>query len=679
MASTNNHDNDFLSTIGNLCLKVNKKVPFLSESVSEVSLLKENFVDKTAQEIESWISDSTKVIIDATKKFRDDSTLDPPKPFEQNKLFTLFPSSNEPASALCQVILWSLLNDECHESIVKSLMCAKRGKDALPQKSSDTSAVQLWAWLQSCVYCTKSAVKYSCKSMRTKAAKDESSYDTAERSLLRTIIPELCFASSAISRSVMFFSLIGIHAIPLHCLARPIPGAQLKHSSIAHDKDMVLAATKQYLNYLKSKPKVETISSVKAVVGKRDVSKWTLPSCDILTFMLQHREILNQFQRWRRHGCSQQHISGGKACIPQKNKALILKENRMTEDEKFQSPLARECSPKNNDLATYSDISPKLQALKQKISIKFGTERAIQAQAEKIAGRELTELYRKSIGHFAPARIAALSASLKALLKRENPSKLSLGERVLVKVFSEAMEEKPFSNVNHGTSQLQQILQQLSETLFAGDKYTVSIAQAKYKVPVSNDLFWKTHFEDICENCFAECQAPMKRGKRKYSILKKENEGKKKSFVEEKQAGAVQRSLMRAKKRQVNDDSDDDGPVRSLEIALKLAKEKPWGKGGRKSRRISEKEKNANMVDLSNETETAAAARNFGIQDGLEMGTSTQIRKKEQTISARKEKIQTEPKSENKKMCMEEDYKKSSNKPMKIRRSPRKRKKAVHK
>ena len=201
----------------------------------------------------------------------------------------MFPIHNKAGSVIVQLILWSCLSQACHNSITNCLNDAREGNNAFPQQTNSASKGMLWTWLQSYTFCIKTAVHYSCKYILAKVHDDGEKLTLIRKHIYNTFIIETSIISGTISRSSGFFTMIGTNAQPLHCLMSPKPRPQPYGTSGAQHNNMAVAATKQYLHYLKTRPTVTFSEPLTWVIG---VGEFAIPrhvTCDILTLMMGHK------------------------------------------------------------------------------------------------------------------------------------------------------------------------------------------------------------------------------------------------------------------------------------------------------------------------------------------------------------------------------------------------------
>lgn len=243
-------DENVLTRIMIFCQQMKGCVIFLSSTISP----NRNMEDINCT-VESWISETVEVIKIVTESFCKEENLDLPQPFQRAGSVSMFPIHNKAGSIIVQLILWSCLSQACHNSITKCLNDASEGKYAFPQQFNSDSKGMLWIWLQSYAFCIKASVHYSCKDILAKVQEDGEMLTLIGKHFSNTNILEAHVTSGIISRSSRFFTMIGTNAQPLDCLTSPKSRPQPYGTSSAQRNNMAVAATKQFLRYLKTRQK----------------------------------------------------------------------------------------------------------------------------------------------------------------------------------------------------------------------------------------------------------------------------------------------------------------------------------------------------------------------------------------------------------------------------------------
>ena len=287
-------DENVLTRIMIFCQQMKGCVIFLSSTISP----NRNMEDINCT-VESWISETVEVIKIVTESFCKEENLDLPQPFQRAGSVSMFPIHNKAGSIIVQLILWSCLSQACHNSITKCLNDASEGKYAFPQQFNSDSKGMLWIWLQSYAFCIKASVHYSCKDILAKVQEDGEMLTLIGKHFSNTNILEAHVTSGIISRSSRFFTMIGTNAQPLDCLTSPKSRPQPYGTSSAQRNNMAVAATKQFLRYLKTRQKVTFIEPLRRMIGLSEFAIETHVTCDILTLMLRHKEILTHYKRTR--------------------------------------------------------------------------------------------------------------------------------------------------------------------------------------------------------------------------------------------------------------------------------------------------------------------------------------------------------------------------------------------
>ena len=483
MSITNQKNEDnILTRITFLCKAVRESVNFLSSSIApKNNCPSKEDKDRIIMKIEKWISKSVKVIESATEQFRKDEKLLPPQEFQWAGSVSLFPIPNEPGSILVQMILWSCFSQSCYNAITKSLNDAKEGNNALPQKTTSASKGMLWTWLQSYAFCIKTSVHYSCTHIIRKFNEDRGKWTLLKNHVSNYILLETCFVNGTILRSAEVFTMIGTNAEPSDYFTASNSSARPHDtSSRMQSQDMAVEATKNFLLYLKRWPKVGFVNPPE---GRINVGDFTNPPHlfgDILTFMQGNVKMMKYWNRGK--GTEGQPLL--KLAIPQREKD---KQDGKTK------------VPRKHLANALEQIKPQLEMLWISLKINFKTtQRKIERATDKIAQNHLTEQYRTLLGDWAGSTIAVLATCVSTLIRTKSTN-LLLGEKILINVFSDALNACKFQDGELRPPDLGVLLQHLSDTLFHDGGFVTGIVCNHYIVPTNDVEFWETHFKDECK------------------------------------------------------------------------------------------------------------------------------------------------------------------------------------
>ena len=283
------HDGDnILTRIMTFCREMRGSVMFLSSTISPTSRSRLGNMEEISSRVELWISETVEVIRIVTETFYKEENLPVPQPFQWAGSVSMFPIDNRVGSITVQLILWSCFSQACHNSITKCLNDAIEGNNAFPQQSNGASKGMLWTWLQSYAFCIKTSVLYSCKYILAKVNEHRDKWALLGKQFFTTILVEVCIISGIISRSSGFFTMIGTNAQKLDCLS----SHKSRPQSSAQQDNMAVAASKQFLCYLRTRPKVTFLPPLRQMIDLRKFPIQTHVTCDILAMMLGHKEIL---------------------------------------------------------------------------------------------------------------------------------------------------------------------------------------------------------------------------------------------------------------------------------------------------------------------------------------------------------------------------------------------------
>jgi len=482
-----NEDN-ILTTIIRFCKQVHESVEFLSSIIkSQTGSSTKDEMEEVTGVVEAWISRSVKVIKNATENFMEDEKLQPPQPMNRAGSVSLLPIPNDPGSIIVQLILWSCISEECRDSITNCLYLASVQKCDFPQESTSASKGMLWTWLQSYAFCIKTSVHYSCKYILT-TVKGSNERLLGKSPILNSVLLETCFLNGSIFRSAKFFTMIGTNAKPLGFLTSS------KSSSEPHDtssriqsKDMAVEATKQFLRYLKTRPKVAFLQPPTRVIGVGGLGKQTHFS-DILTLMQKKEDVQNKIKSQTSQATGK--IKGGKHPTIETKPVTSSQKDKKDEKRKVHCVVQKSI--------TLSQIRPKLEILQKTLRLNFKSSlKIIEESSEKIAKKCLSGSSLEKLGKWACAKIAVLSTCVSTLLEIKT-SKLNLGEKVLLKLVSDAIQHTCEAQHFKTRDILGDLLEQLTQTLFKDTAVITGIATREYEVPTHVELFWKTHFNDEC-------------------------------------------------------------------------------------------------------------------------------------------------------------------------------------
>ena len=497
MTIKNQQTNEYniLSRIISLCNEVKVDIKFLSSIISSQSHgSTEGYMKEFADRVEPWILESVKVIKEATETFREEGNLKLPEPFTWAGSVSLFPIHNGPGTVIVQMILWSCFNQACHDSIMKCLNDALQGNNTLPQDTSSCSNGMLWIWLQSYAFCVKTSVHYSCKYMLTKANEDPVDGTLVNPLLSNSIFLEACFVTGTISRSAQFFTFIGTNPKP--------PSYYSAHKPFE--------ATKKFLCYLKTRPKVSFKNPPTAMIGEGKFTNETHLTCDILTMMLKNKEFRNHFNIMKE-------IKIQPSVTPQKNMVITKKTSTVKNKEDLTlqpvhaTPLTLQLATANKDgkrkkplvvgEATLVIIRPKLLILSKLLKIDFTKGNIkIEAEVKKITKKSNKKSHVKFTGVLDDLKVAVLSRCVSKLLQIKSPP-LLLGENVLLKIVSDALiRTGKHVNMKLDHDLLPLLIEHLSETLFQDVTVLTGISLKGYLIPTKEEHFWQTHFGDECDN-----------------------------------------------------------------------------------------------------------------------------------------------------------------------------------
>jgi hypothetical protein len=506
MIDQKNEDN-ILTRITRLCEAVRESVIFLSSSIApKNNCTSKEDKDQIISKIEEWISKSVKVIETATEKFREDEKLQQPQPFQWAGSVSLFPITNEPGSILVQMILWSCFSQSCYNAITKSLNDAREGNNVLPQKTNSASRWKLWTWLQSYAFCIKTSVHYSCKHIVRTFNENRGEWTLLKNHVSNYILLETCFANGIMSRSAEVFTMIGTNAEPSDYFTSSKSSARPHDTSSRMQlQDVAAEATKNFLRYLKRRPKVGFVNPPE---GKIDVGDLTNPPHlfgDILTFMQENEKMMNYCKMGKgtkgqpppKLGITKENSSGKNKehILIKAETAIILPQlQRVKDKQDGKTKVPRKPLAKN----ALDQITPQLEMLWKSLKINFKTTpELIQAATDKIVKKHLKKKDKKLLGSWAGSKIAVLSTCVSTLLGTKSTN-LSFGEKILTKVFSDALNACNGGDEN-SSPPLGDLLQHLSDTLFNDCAFVPGIIVQNYIVPTNDVMFWNLHFKDECQ------------------------------------------------------------------------------------------------------------------------------------------------------------------------------------
>ena len=283
---------NILTRIMIFCQEMSGSVMFLSSTISPWEWSRLCFMNEISSRVELWIFETVEVIRILTETFYKEENLSVPQPFQHAGSVSMFPIDNKVGSITVQLILWSCFSQACHNSIIKCLNDAREGNNAFPQHSNSASKGMLWNWLQSYAFCIKTSVLYSCKYILAKVNEHGEKWALLGKQFFTTILLEVCIISGIISRSSGFFTMIGTNAQSLDCLS----SHKSRPQSSSQQDNMAVAATKQFLCYLKTRPKVTFLPPLRQMIDLREIPIQTHVTCDILTMMLGHKDILTHIK-----------------------------------------------------------------------------------------------------------------------------------------------------------------------------------------------------------------------------------------------------------------------------------------------------------------------------------------------------------------------------------------------
>ena len=552
-----NEDN-ILTRITCLCKAVRKSVIFLSLSIApKNNCTSKEDKDQIISKIEEWISKSVKVIETATENFRKDEKLQQSQPFQWAGSVSLFPIPNEPGSILVQMILWSCFSQSCYNAITKSLNDAREGKNGLPQKTNSASKGMLWTWLQCYAFCIKTSVHYSCKHVVRTFNENHAEWTLLKNHVSNYILLETCFVNGIISRSAKVFTMIGTNAKPSDYFTSSKSSARPHDtSSRMQSQDMPVEATKNFLSYLKRGSKVGFVNPPEGTIDVGDLTNPPHLFGDILTFVQENGKMMNYSKMGK--GTKGQpppklaitkENSGGKntqhTVIKAETASILPQLQRAKDKQDGKTKVPRK--PFANAL---NQIRPQLEMLSKSLQINFKKNpKQIERATDKIAKKHLTKRDKKVLGKWAGSKIAVLSTCVFTLLRTKSTN-LSLGEKIIINVFSDALNACKAKDEILGPP-LGDLLQHLSDTLFNHCDFLTGIVYDKYIVPTNDDEFWKTHFKD-------ECQKLTYSGGKDESITPKEKLSKGELSIQEKKKKeknqlSANKEIKKKKNKRVNE------------------------------------------------------------------------------------------------------------------------------
>ena len=478
-----------------LCNEVKVDIKFLSSIISsQCHGSTERYMKEFADGVERWILESVEVIKQATETFRKEANLKLPQPFTWAGSVSLFPIHNGPGTVIVQLILWSCFNQACHDSIMKCLNDAKEGNKTLPQDTSSCSNGMLWTWLQSYAFCVKTSVHYSCKYMLTKANEDPVDRTLVNPPLWNSIFLETCFVTGTISKTAEFFTFIGTNPKPFDYHRSSYYSAQPRE------------ATKNFLCYLRTWPKVSFKNTPTAMIGEGKFTNETHNTSDILTMMLGIEEFRNHLKITKETKI-QPSVTPPKNTVITKKNSTVKKKEDLTLQPVQATPLTLQFEKANKDgkrkkpVVGKSLMRPKLLTLSKLLEIDFTlSEIKIEAAVKKIT-KKINEKSRvkltEPLDHL---KVAVLSSCVSTLLKIKTLP-LLLGEHVLLKIVNDALIGCKEENVNMKLDHelLPLLIEHLSGTLFKDVTMLTGISQKGFVIPIKEEHFWQTQFRDECD------------------------------------------------------------------------------------------------------------------------------------------------------------------------------------